>query len=80
MEKINIDIDSLVKLAIFLEGYKQGKGNLLPLETDVLEQLGNLLPLGTDVLEQLWHTINFLKGDVRYKINKELFKEYVVKK
>ncbi len=66
MEKINIDIDSLVKLAIFLEGYKQGKGNLLP--------------LGTDVLEQLWHTINFLKGDVRYKINKELFKEYVVEK
>ena len=52
-EKLNVDIGSLVKLAIFLEGYKLGKGNLLP--------------LGTDNLEQLWHAIKYLQGDVRYK-------------
>ena len=56
MEKISVDIDSLIKLAIFLDGYKQGKGNLLP--------------LGTDNLEQLWNAIKYLQGDVRYKCEK----------
>jgi len=52
MEKIPIDIDSIVKLAIFLEGYKLGRGNLSP--------------LGTITIENLWNTIAFLRGDVRY--------------
>lgn len=51
-EKKWIDSDSLAKLAIYLSGVKDGKGNLLP--------------LGTDVLEQLWGAIYYLRGDVRY--------------
>lgn len=48
--KKNIDIDSLKKIAIFLEGFKQGRG-------------GNLLPLGTNDLEQLWCAISLLQGN-----------------
>lgn len=48
----NINIQSLKDLAIYLSGVKDGKGNLLP--------------LGTIVLDDLWDTINYLEGDVRY--------------
>ena len=57
-ETVIIATDSLVKLAIYLSGLKDGKGNLLP--------------LGTIVLEDLWNTINYLEGDVRYKANRDL--------
>jgi len=52
MERKIISTHSLAELAIYLEGVKAGKGNLLP--------------LGTEHLEQLWMTIKFLRGDVRY--------------
>ncbi len=48
-----IEIESLIKIAIFLEGIKQGKG-------------GNILPLGNNDLEQLWKAISILEND---KIN-----------
>ena len=48
-----IEIDSIRKIAIFLEGIKQGKG-------------GNILPLGNNDLEELWKAIAFLQND---KIN-----------
>ena len=48
-----INVDSLVRLAIYLSGLKDGKGNLDP--------------LGTIVLEDLWDTIKYLKGDPRFK-------------
>ena len=51
-EKEIVSTKSLSELAIYLEGVKQGKGNLLP--------------LGTEHLEQLWKTIKYLRGDVRY--------------
>ena len=51
-EKQVISIENLSQLAIYLEGMKQGKGNLLP--------------LGTVHLENLWKTIKYLQGDVRY--------------
>ena len=51
-EKEIISTRMLSELAIYLEGVKHGKGNLLP--------------LGTEHLEQLWKTIKFLRGDVRY--------------
>lgn len=52
--KTIVNIESLVRLAIYLEGFKQGKGNLLP--------------LGTQDLEELWNAIKFLQGDVRYSL------------
>ena len=42
-----VEVDSLRKIAIYLEGIKQGRG-------------GNLQPLGTHDLEQLWNAIRFL--------------------
>jgi len=57
-EKIKINTNSLKDLAIYLEGVKHGKGNLLP--------------LGTIVLDDLWHTIKYLQGDVRYLAEKDL--------
>lgn len=56
-EKTNIDVNSLNKIAIYLEGVKQGRG-------------GTLLPLGTNDLEQLWNTIQYLNGDERFKCEK----------
>jgi len=55
-EREIIDINSLKELAIYLEGIKHGKGNLLP--------------LGTNHLTELWHTIAYLKGDVRYTVER----------
>ena len=51
-EKIIVRTDSLKDLAIYLSGVKDGKGNLLP--------------LGTIVLDDLWNAIKYLQGDVRY--------------
>jgi len=51
-EKKIISTKSLSELAIYLEGIKAGKGNLLP--------------LGTEHLEQLWGAIRFLRGDVTW--------------
>lgn len=51
-EKIIVGTDSLKDLAIYLSGVKDGKGNLLP--------------LGTVVLDDLWSAIKYLQGDVRY--------------
>lgn len=52
--KKNVEVDSLKKVAIFLEGVKQGRG-------------GNIQPLGTNDLEQLWNAIAFLQGDERFE-------------
>ena len=49
-----VELDSLKKVAIFLEGVKQGRG-------------GDLLPLGNNDLEQLWNAISFLQGDERFE-------------
>ncbi len=51
-EQIPIDIESLIKLAIYLSGLQDGRGNLLP--------------LGTVVLDDLWNATEYLQGDVRY--------------
>jgi len=51
-EKIIVVTDSLKDLAIYLSGVKDGKGNLLP--------------LGTVVLDDLWNAIKYLQGDTRY--------------
>lgn len=51
-EKIFISTGSLKDLAIYLEGIKAGKGDLLP--------------LGTIVLDELWNVIKYLQGDSRF--------------
>ena len=51
-EKIKINTDSLRMIAIYLSGLKDGKGNLLP--------------LGTIVLEDLWDAVSYLQGDARF--------------
>ena len=56
-ERKNIDIQSLVRIALLLGGVK-------------LDREGNILSLGINDLEQLWYTIAFLKGDKRYKCEK----------
>ncbi len=56
ISKQNVDVDSLKKVATYLEGIKQGRG-------------GNLLPLGNNDLEQLWNAIAFLQGDERFECN-----------
>ena len=58
MEKELINTNSLNEIAIYLSGVKDGKGNLLP--------------LGTIVLEDLWRTIKYLEGDMRYKANRDI--------
>lgn len=54
---VMINADSLVKIAIYLSGVKDGKGNLLP--------------LGTVVLEDLWNAISYLNGDVRFESERD---------
>lgn len=54
IQKTNVDVSSLQKIGIFLEGVKQGRG-------------GNIQPLGTNDLEQLWNAIRFLQGDDRFE-------------
>ncbi len=51
-ERKQIDTQSLVSIAIYLSGVKDGKGNLLP--------------LGTIALDNLWDAIKYLQGDVRF--------------
>jgi hypothetical protein len=51
-----VEVESLKKLAIFLEGMKQGRG-------------GDILPLGNHDLEQLWNTISFLEGNEDFECN-----------
>ena len=56
-EKQIVNTRSLTEIAIYLSGLKDGKGNLLP--------------LGTIVLEDLWGAIKYLQGDVRYKAERD---------
>lgn len=51
-ERKMINTQSLKDLAIYLSGLKDGKGNLLP--------------LGTIVLDDLWDAVKYLQGDVRF--------------
>lgn len=51
-ERKMINTKSLSDLAIYLSGVKDGKGNLLP--------------LGTIVLDDLWDAIKYLQGDARF--------------
>jgi len=53
-DMINIDTTSPARLAVFLEGYKLGKG-------------GHIRPLGNIDLENLWNTISYLRNDMRYQ-------------
>jgi hypothetical protein len=48
-ERIMINTKSLCDLALYLSGLKDGKGNLLP--------------LGTNVLDDLWNAVSYLRGD-----------------
>jgi hypothetical protein len=52
-----VNVDSLVKIAIYLSGLKDGRGNLLP--------------LGTVMLDDLWDAIKYLQGDVRFIAEKD---------
>ena len=54
MGKTNVEVSSLKSIAIFLEGFKQGRG-------------GDIRPLGTYDLEQLWNAIEFLQGSDRFE-------------
>jgi hypothetical protein len=56
-ERIMVNTQSLKDLAIYLSGVKDGKGNLLP--------------LGTIVLDDLWNAIKYLQGDRRYISERE---------
>jgi hypothetical protein len=55
---VKIDTGSLKSLAIYLSGLKDGKGNLLP--------------LGTIVLDDLWNAISYLDGDVRFTAKRDV--------
>ena len=65
-ETRNVNIESLKRIAIFMEGVKQGRG-------------GNINPLGTIDLEELWSVIKYLQGDLRYTCA-EFDKYYNVKR
>jgi len=52
-----INTQSLKDLAIYLSGVKDGKGNLYP--------------LGTIVLDELWNAIRYLQGDRSYIAEKD---------
>jgi len=57
LEKKEISTQSLKDLAIYLSGVKDGKGNLLP--------------LGTIVLDDLWDVIKYLEGDTRFTAKRD---------
>jgi len=59
-EKKMVDTESLSHLAIYLSGVKDGKGNLLP--------------LGTIVLDELWAAVKYLQGDIRYIAERDIKK------
>jgi len=52
-EKKVIHTDSLARIAIFLEGFKLGRG-------------GNIQPMGNLDLDMLWDTIKYLRGNYDY--------------
>lgn len=56
-EKIIVNTQSLINLAIYLSGVRDGKGNLNP--------------MGTIVLDDLWNAIKYLQGDVRFVSDRE---------
>jgi hypothetical protein len=56
-ERKMINTRSLRDLAIYLSGVKDGKGNLLP--------------LGTIVLDDLWDAIKYLQGDSSFISEKD---------
>ena len=56
-EKQEISTQSLKDLAIYLSGVKDGKGNLLP--------------LGTIVLNDLWDAIKYIDGDNRFTAKRD---------
>ena len=51
-DEVKTKIDSLIKIALYLEGYKKGKGDILP--------------LGVHDLEQLWDVIEILKRPIEF--------------
>ena len=57
-EKTEINTQSLKDLAIYLSGIKDGKGNLLP--------------LGTIVLDDLWDAIKYIEGDNRFTSKRDI--------
>lgn len=59
-EAVIVNTESLIKIAIYLSGVKDGKGNLLP--------------LGTIVLDDLWNAIKYLQGAYGYKADKDFLK------
>lgn len=62
--KLDIDIDSLGKIAIYLEGIKQGKG-------------GNILPLVDYDIEQLWDAMEYLRKDMLLECREEQLKQKI---
>lgn len=60
-QKVVVNTKSLKDLAIYLSGLKDGKGNLLP--------------LGTIVLEDLWNAIKYLQGDERFIAERDELRE-----
>lgn len=63
-DKVMINTKSLLDLAIYLSGVKDGKGNLLP--------------LGTVVLDDLWATVKYLQGDVRYTSERDIINKNIL--
>ena len=61
--KKKINTDSLVQIAIYLSGVKDGKGNLLP--------------LGTIVLQDLWNAIKYLRGESGYICPERIEEEFL---
>jgi len=55
--KAKINTKSLTEIAIYLSGLKDGKGNLLP--------------MGTVVLDDLWNAIKYLQGDARFEAERD---------
>ena len=56
-EKQKVNINSLKDIHLYLSGVKDGKGDLQP--------------LGTIVLEDLMNAILYLRGDVRYTSDRD---------
>lgn len=56
-EKKLVNTESLVHIAIYLSGLKEGKGNLLP--------------LGINDLECLWDAIKYLQGACGYMADRD---------
>ena len=59
MEPHIIDDDALVRIAVFLEGFKLGRG-------------GHIRPLGNINLEELRNAVQYLRGSNMYKARRDL--------